>query len=94
MPPVQTQSVPLYSTVTSTSAQFDVTLDAGKRYVILSSTAAWVLFHATAATAVLRTAGNHYVAPNVPFEFFCQVGITKVAIVRDAADGHASLSLA
>lgn len=88
MRPILHTPAPVYSTVTATSAQLDRTLAAGEVAIVCSTVAAWIKI-ATNPTAVLREAGNTYVPANVPVEV-CGPG--KVAIVRDAADGHVSLS--
>lgn len=86
-----TTAVPQYLAVASASAQFTNACTEGAKYVIVSTTACWAKFGAD-PTAVGRAAGNHYIPPNVPIEIVASMPSMKVALIRDAADGHASLS--
>ncbi len=79
------------TTVTIASAQ--LTMVAGYTYRLVSTTASWIKFGSN-PTAVASAADNHFLPANVPIDIVCQAGALKVAIIRDAADGNASLSLA
>lgn len=79
------------TTVTAASAQ--LTMVAGYAYRLVSSTACWVKFGAN-PTAVASATDNHFLPANQVLDIVCQAGALKVAIIRDAADGNASLSLA
>lgn len=82
-----------YLAVAAASAQFATTMAEGQVYILTSTTAAWALVAAN-PTAVARTTGNIYIPPNVPIEIVAQGTALKVALIRDAADGHASLTQA
>jgi len=82
---------PAYLAVGSASGQFATTMTEGAKYVVISTTACWAAFGAD-PTAQARTAANHYIPPNVPIEVVASMPSMKVALIRDSADGHASLS--
>lgn len=81
-----------YVAVGAASAQFATVLTNGAKFVVSSTTAAWIKIGAN-PTAVGRTAGNTYVPPNVPVEIVASDPDDRVAIIQDAAAGHASLTL-
>lgn len=80
------------STVTVASAQFASMIE-GNKYRLVSTTNAWVKLGSN-PTAVAATDGNLYLPANSVLEIFAVPGNLKVAIIRDTADGNASLTLA
>lgn len=86
-------SVSAGQTVTNASAQFTLTLVDGQLYRLCSSTAAWIKFGAN-PTATIAGANCHFITPNYPTTILVNGTGQKVAIIRDAVDGNASLSLA
>lgn len=79
-------------TVTGTSATFDTTMVPGAQYVLASDVGAWFTI-ASSPTAVAATDGNHYIAPGTTRRIAAKGTANKVAIIRSAVDGSASLSL-
>jgi predicted RNA methylase len=82
-------SVP--AVVGAASVQFALTAGAGERFLIASTTAAWVAIGSN-PTAVAGSAGNMYLPPNAAIEIVSQSAGTKVAIIQDAAGGKATLT--
>jgi hypothetical protein len=91
MPALISTATATSSTVTAVSAQ--LTMVAGYRYRLVSSTNAWIKFGSN-PTAVASASDNHFLPAGQSLDIVCQAGALKVAIIRDAADGNASLSLA
>ncbi len=79
-----------YKTVTNSSAQFDTTLAAGELYELVSTTHALIAQGADPQTAAAADA-NMVVAAGVPTLISGDLG-AKVAIIRVAADGVATLT--
>jgi hypothetical protein len=76
------------------STTFANTMVDGQHWVLCSTTAAWFRISAAGTAAVARNAtDNIYLPPNFPVEIICTGGNNKVTIIRDAADGAASLAL-
>jgi len=80
-----------YKPVTSTSTQFDTTMVSGVQYVVTSSVACWIRIGSN-PTAAADTDQNHYVPANTMVPVAANGTATKVAIIRDSADGDATLS--
>lgn len=80
----------LTSTVTATSAVFSATMIAKSFYQFVSNTACWIK-QGTAPTAVVNTAGNVFVPANTLVILDGGNGV-DLAVIRDAADGRASLT--
>lgn len=78
------------STVTASSQQFATTMASGVQYVLRSSTNCWWRADSSNPTAAATTAQNHFLAAGQS-ALISGAG-NKVAIIRDAADGVASLS--
>lgn len=76
--------------VGSASTLFDLTLENGRTYVLTTTTASWVA-QGSAPTAVAGTDGNFYLPANVQLRVDGACG-AKLAIIRAAADGFASLA--
>lgn len=89
MPIVDTSDSPGFLAVALASAQFTKTMIEGHQYVLMSTTAAWAAFGANPTAS--KAAGSVYLPPNVPIVIMCRGTATKVAVIRDAADGSASL---
>lgn len=85
-----------YTTVTGTSQKFSNAMDAGQRYRFAANTDCWVLVGATDAEATAG-AGSHFVAKGNAIPLGVPPGddgtLGFVHVIRDAADGKASLSL-
>lgn len=86
-----TFSTSAYSTVTSASAQFATTMIKGVQYVLRADTDLWWRADSANPTAAANTALNHFLAKGQT-AFIAGSGF-KVAVIRDAADGDASLSV-
>ena len=80
-----------YKAVTSTSTQFDTTMVSGVQYMVVSSVAAWIRIGSN-PTAAADTDQNHYLPANVARFVAASGANNKVAIIRDTADGDATLS--
>jgi hypothetical protein len=80
-----------YKAVTSSSTQFDTTMIAGVQYVLRSSVDCWIRTGSN-PTAAADTDENHFVKAGFPVLLAKKETATKVAIIRDSADGDATLS--
>lgn len=89
--PVFSASTPERVAVTSTSAQFSTTMVSGCTYELTSSARAWIKIAAN-PTAEADTTGNLLIAPDTPTRIAAQGSANKVAIIRDTADGDATLA--
>jgi hypothetical protein len=87
---LNTTATATVTAVTITSAQ--LTMVAGTRYRLASTTAAWVAFGSN-PTAVAGAANNHLILAGGTLDIQCSAAALKLAIVRDTADGNATLSL-
>jgi hypothetical protein len=79
----------IYNSVTVASQQ--VTLVLGQRYVVTSSIACWIKLGSN-PTAAAATVDNIYLAPDFPVVIQGVTGMLKLAVIRNAADGHMSLA--
>jgi hypothetical protein len=83
---------PDFQAVGAASAQFTKTMVEGSRYILTSTTAAWVAIGANPTAA--KADGSFYLPANTPLVIMCRGAAVKVAILQDAAVGNASLALA
>lgn len=83
--------VPGFVAVAIASAAVDVDMVPGKRYVIVSTTNAWIKFGSAAPTAAAGS-GNHYIVANVPYVVQSNGVHLKMAAIRDTADGKMTVS--
>ncbi len=86
-----------YKAVTNTTGKFTNAMKPGFTYRFTASTNCWVLVGATGASATADTADNHlYITGQTLFLANPdQTGTTNsfVHVIRDTADGDATLSL-
>lgn len=78
-------------TVTASSATFSTTMAVGEVYLLCSSVACWIA--QGAAPTAAKSDGSTHVGAGVPVLIIGTAG-AKLAVLRDAADGNASLTLA
>lgn len=79
-------------TVVTASALFDTVMASGQQYLLTSTTNCWFTIGTSGATAAASD-GSHYLAAGQYRLVAAQGSNTRVAIIRDTADGNASLSL-
>ncbi len=77
--------------VTNASTEFGLTLMPNIDYVIVSSTAAWIKQAASNPVAVAGDPANMYIPANTLIYVSGDNG-AEIAIIRDAADGKASIA--
>ena len=78
---------PAFQTVTNASANFSTTLRHGEIYVLCSNTNAWAMIGSSPTASA--GAGSFFVPAGKPIAV---TGTGLLAIIRDAADGKASLT--
>lgn len=77
--------------VGAASAQFALTLDAGKAYRLISSTACYVAQGANPTAVAGAGTGRYYVPAGVALDLHGFAGV-KVAVIQAAAGGFASIA--
>jgi len=86
-----------YVAVAVASAGFTNPMDPGKLYRFISSTNCWVRVTTSGGSAAADTTNNHFVAANQEVYLrnpdVSSVANAYVKVIRDTADGDATLSL-
>lgn len=86
-----------YSTVTSSSQKFTLPMQPGLQYILTTSTDLWYALAATAGSVTARAASAVFVPAGGAVLLQNPDSATTnyfVFIIRDTADGHASLAIA
>lgn len=76
----------------STSAEIALTMEPSKQYVLVTSSAAWLLITPTGTAAVKQAAGTHYIPAFTPVLVSAIGNANRCVIIQDTAAGWAQLS--
>lgn len=76
--------------VTNASAQFSLTMVGGVQYVLRATTDLWYALGSN-PTAAANTTGSSFLAKGQTALVAVKDTATKIAVIRDSADGYASI---